>query len=148
MRRRVVIPHGIDGFDMSMIPSGTMVVVADGRQARVFRNYGDTRSLKLQQDEALDAEIAHGNGPSGVQPKDNDVGEAAFAKTLADRINQAALRHRFDHIVLVADPATLGEMRPQLHHETKQRMLAEVAKDWTNEPLEKVEKALFDLRIG
>ena len=54
----------------------------------------------------------------------------------------------FEHLVLVADPTTLGEMRPQLHHETKQRMLAEVAKDWTNEPLEKVEKALFDLRIG
>lgn len=133
---------------MSMIPSGTMVVVADGRQARVFRNYGDTRGLKLQQDEALDAEIAHGSGPSGSQPIENDVGEAAFAKVLAERINQAALRHRFDHIVLVADPTTLGEMRPQLHHETKQRMLAEVAKDWTNTPLDQVEKALFELRIG
>ncbi len=131
-----------------MIPSGTMVVVADGRHARVFRNYGDTRALKLQQDQALDAEIAQGNGPSGSQPKDNDVGEAAFAKVLAERINQAALRHRFDHVVLVADPATLGEMRPQLHQETRQRMLAEIAKDWTNVPLEQVEKALFELRIG
>ena len=125
-----------------------MVVVADGRQARVFRNYGDTSGLKLQQDQALDAEIAHGSGPSGSQPIENDVGEAAFAKVLAERINQAALRHRFDHIVFVADPTTLGEMRPQLHHETKQRMLAEIAKDWTNTPLDQVEKALFELRIG
>ena len=51
-------------------------------------------------------------------------------------------------VVLVADPATLGEMRPQLHQETRQRMLAEIAKDWTNVPLEQVEKALFELRIG
>ena len=27
-------------------------------------------------------------------------------------------------------------------------MLAEVAKDWTNTPLDQVEKALFELRIG
>ena len=53
---------------MSMIPSGTMVVVADGRHARVFRNYGDTRALKLQQDEALDAEALIEEKYRGIRP--------------------------------------------------------------------------------
>jgi protein required for attachment to host cells len=133
---------------MSMIPNATLVVVADGRAARLFRNVGDEGALKLHQVEMLDPSDAVDAGPSGSQPQDTDVGEAAFARMLAARINAAALRHGFDHLVLVADPTTLGELRPQLHKEVVARTLAEIAKDWTNTPLEQIERALHELRIG
>jgi protein required for attachment to host cells len=133
---------------MSMIPNGTLVVVADGRAARLFRNVGDESALKLHQAATMDPSDAMEAGPSGNQPQDNDVGEAAFAKVLADRINASALRNGFEHIVLAADPTTLGEIRPQLHKTVNQRMLAEVAKDWTNTPLEQIERALHALRVG
>ena len=133
---------------MSMIPHNTLVVVADGRAARLFRNLGDESGLKLRQTAEMDESDAMDAGPSGSQPRDNDVGEAAFAKVLADRINRAALCNGFDHIVLAADPTTLGEIRPQLHKEVAGRMIAEVAKDWTNTPLEQIEKALHDLRVA
>lgn len=133
---------------MSMIPHNTLVVVADGRAARLFRNQGDESALKLHQTELLDTSDALDSGPSGSQPRDNDVGEAAFVKVLADRINRSALRNGFDHIVLVADPSTLGEIRRQLHKEVDARMIAEVAKDWTNTPLEQIEKALHELRVA
>ena len=133
---------------MSMIPHNTLVVVADGRAARLFRNQGDESALKLHQTELLDTSDALDSGPSGSQPRDNDVGEAAFVKVLADRINRSALRNGFDHIVLVADPSTLGEIRKQLHKEVDARMIADVAKDWTNTPLEQIEKALHDLRVA
>ena len=133
---------------MSMIPHNTLVVAADGRAARLFRNQGDESALKLHQTELLDTSDALDSGPSGSQPRDNDVGEAAFVKVLADRINRSALRNGFDHIVLVADPSTLGEIRKQLHKEVDARMIADVAKDWTNTPLDQIEKALHDLRVA
>ena len=77
---------------MSMIPNDTLVVVADGRSARLFRNVGDESALKLHQADTMDPSDAMDAGPSGSQPRDNDVGEAAFAKVLADRINASALR--------------------------------------------------------
>ena len=133
---------------MSMIPHNTLVIVADGRAARMFRNQGDESGLKLHQTRQLDTSDAMESSPSGSQPQDNDVGEAAFAKMLADRINRSALRNGFEHLVLVADPTTLGEIRPQLHKEVAQRMLAEVSKDWTNTPLDQIEKALHNLRVA
>ena len=133
---------------MSMIPHNTLVVVADGRAARLFRNHGDESALKLHQTETMDTSDALDAGPSGSQPRDNDVGEAAFVKVLAERINRSALRNGFEHIVIVADPSTLGEIRPQLHKEVGARMIAEVAKDWTNTPLEQIEAALHGLRVA
>ncbi len=133
---------------MSMIPADTLIVVADGRTARLFRNKGDESRVKLHQDTMLDTGDAMNATPSGSQPRDNDVGEAAFAKMLTERLNEAALKHKFDHIVLVADPTTLGEVRRHLHKETSGRMLAEVSKDWTNMPVDKIEHALAELRIG
>ena len=133
---------------MSMIPHNTLVVVADGRAARLFRNVGDESGLKLHQETTLDASDAANDGPAGSQPQDSDTGEAAFAKVLAHKVNQMALQHAFDHVVLVADPTTLGELRPQLHKEVVQRTMAEVAKDWTNTPLEQISSALQELRIG
>jgi protein required for attachment to host cells len=133
---------------MSMIPNDTLVVVADGRAARLFRNVGDESALKLHQVEMLDPSDAADAGPSGSQPQEADIGEAAFAKALADRINASALRNGFAHLVLAADPGTLGALRPQLHKEAVGRTLAEIAKDWTNTPLEQIERALHELRIA
>ena len=43
---------------MSMIPHNTLVVVADGRAARVFRNQGDEAGLKLHQTADMDTSDA------------------------------------------------------------------------------------------
>jgi protein required for attachment to host cells len=45
-------------------------------------------------------------------------------------------------LVLVADPKTLGQVRPLLHKATTDRLLADVAKDLTNVPLEGIQRAL------
>ena len=50
---------------MSMIPHNTLVVVADGRAARLFRNVGDESGLKLHQETTLDASDAANDGPAG-----------------------------------------------------------------------------------
>ena len=130
---------------MQTLPAGTLVVVADGAKARLFRNVGDDDALTLKQEDVMQAADIPLQGPSGVAPKQltpQQIEERTFAKHLAHRLNDGALSQNYAHLVLVADPHTLGEMRPQLHKETLQRLIVEVPKTLTNAPLEDIERAL------
>ena len=127
------------------IPAGTLVVVADGEGGRVFRNVGDDKAITLQQQDLLELMNMNDDGPAGSMPAEStgrQIDEATFAKQLALRLNAGALKDEFAHLVLIADPQTLGQMRPLLHKETLQRMVGEIAKTLTNSPLEDIERAL------
>lgn len=130
---------------MDKIPADTMVVVADGAGARVFRNVGTDGAVSLKQQETFTPQNVNDEGPSGSAPTEQsprEADEATFAKQLANRLNHGALTNAYTHLVLVADPQTLGQMRPQLHKETLQRMHGELAKTLTNSPLQDIERAL------
>lgn len=132
---------------MDKIPAGTWVIVADGGGARLFRNVGTDMSLALRQEEILDlqqvdVERDSGPGPMPDEALPRQVDEAAFARQLAAQINAAALKHEFEHLILAADPTTLGRMRPLLHKQVQARMLAELAKDLTNSPLADIQRSL------
>lgn len=126
------------------IPAGTLVVVADGEGARVFRNVGNGNDLTLKQHDLLELMNMNDDGPSTspTEATGQQIDEATFAKQLALRLNDGALKGEYEHLVLIADPQTLGQMRPLLHKETQQRMLGEIAKTLTNSPLEDIERAL------
>ena len=128
---------------MHKIPHDTLIVVADGGGARLFRNVGENNAIKLTQDKVI--EPIEMNGPSGSAPKemsDQQLGEATFAKQLADWLNDKALKNAYSHLVLIADPSTLGHVRPQLHKEVEQRLVGEIAKTFTNAPIEDIVRAL------
>lgn len=130
---------------MNKIPADAMVVVADGERARIFRNVGSEHALSLKQQEQVTPKDIEDDGPSGSAPPEQSAqqtDEATFAKQLAQRLNHGALTNAYAHLVLVADPQTLGQMRPQLHKETVARMHAELAKDLTNSTLQDIERAL------
>ncbi|GAB3029717.1 MULTISPECIES: host attachment family protein [Oleiagrimonas] len=130
---------------MKKIPTDTWILVADGAEARLFRNAGTDYRLSLEQIELIQPRDLLDEGPSGHRPPESDeqsTDEATFAKQLANRLNAAALQNTYAHLVLVADPQTLGQMRPQLHKETQRRLLMEVAKTFTNAPLADIQSAL------
>ena len=127
---------------MGPIPAGAWVLVADGGRARMLQNVGERGELQLRQQRVVEPENLDDEGPSGAQPKETDVYEATFAKQLARRLNDAALKNEFAHLVLVADPQTLGQMRPLLHKETTGRLLGEVPKTLTNAPLDEIQRIL------
>jgi len=127
------------------IPSGTRVVVADGGGARILRNAGGEGELSLEQVELIDPAQLLLATPAGSQPPElsgEEAEEAGFAKRLAHRLNDDALKHRYEHLVLMADAQTLGQMRPLLHKETRARLLAEYDKNLANSPLEDITRAL------
>ncbi len=130
---------------MDKIPHNAFIVVADGHGARTFRNTGDGGSIELKQIDTLDQKHLNEDGPSGSQPSESSpkqADEATFAKQLAHYINKRALANKFDHLVLVADPTTLGEMRPQLHKETVSKLVGELGKTLTKASQDDIAKAL------
>ncbi len=132
---------------MQKIPTGTWVIVADGAEARLFHNVGSTAKVSLKQVKLLKPGDLLDEGPAGRRPpesSDQATDEATFAKQLAQRLNAAALNNEYEHLVLIADPQTLGQIRPQLHKETVQRLVSEVAKTFTNAPVEDIQNALRD----
>lgn len=132
---------------MQKILADTWVMVADGTEARLFRNAGNATKVSLKQIKLLVPEDLVDDGPAGSRPPEQDAqatDEATFAKQLAHRLNAAALRDEYQHLVLMADPQTLGQIRPQLHKETARRIVREVAKTFTKAPLEAIQHALLE----
>ncbi|PPJ41304.1 MULTISPECIES: host attachment family protein [unclassified Pseudoxanthomonas] len=130
---------------MTSLPLDALVVVADGEGARVFRNRGEQGAVSLHQYDLLELMNMNDDGPARSMPGEStsrQLDEATFAKQLANGLNEAALKQQYEHLVLVADPTTLGRVRPLLHKEATQRLLAEVGKDLTNVPLENIERAI------
>jgi len=129
---------------MKRIPNGAWVVVADGVHARVCHNVGNGFEVRLREDRVIEP-AEEPETPAGHVPPEataSYIAEAAFAKQLARFINAAALRHDFDDLVLVADPETLGQMRRLLHGEVNKRMVGELAKTLTTQPLEVIDRVL------
>jgi protein required for attachment to host cells len=130
---------------MDKIPAGAWIVVADGAGARLFHNIGKGQRVSLKQQALLEPSELENDGPSGKSPPDSTgqaLDEAAFAKQLAHRLNAAALGNEYADLVVIADPQTLGQLRPQLHVETTRRIVKELPKTFTNTPLEDIEAAL------
>ena len=130
---------------MPKLPEGTLVVVTDGVKARLFRNLQEGDAPQLRQEAVMDAHDMYLQGPSGVAPPEQtgeQTDEASFAKHVARMLNHGALTNEYADLVLVADPHTLGQMRPQLHKETLGRLRGEIAKTLTNSPVEDIAAAL------
>jgi protein required for attachment to host cells len=130
---------------MHKIPANTLVVVADGHRARLFRNAGDANEIKLAHENDLSPQDLNDDGPSGSRPSDStpkQSDEATFAKQLAHHLNSGALDSGYAHLALIADPATLGEIRPLLHKTVETRIVVELAKTLTNATIADIERAL------
>src|SRR5690606_28340565 len=73
----------------------------------------------------------------------HQLAEDRFAKDLAEILYRQAHAGRFKELVLVAAPSILGELRKELHKEASDRLVAEVAKDLTNHPVDQIGKLVL-----
>jgi len=128
-----------------MLATGTLVVVADGTSALLYRNSGhETVSLDLQ--ETVTPHSLLNDGPAGSTPVEQspqDRDEATFSKQLVHKLNAMALAHHLpDAVVVIADPSSLGHMRPLYHAELKRRIVRELHKTMVKSSPEDVAAAL------
>jgi protein required for attachment to host cells len=144
---------------MAVLTNGTWVLIADGEKALFLRNSVDAISPTLDVVEKDEQENPSNYDQSANRPgrkhdkgvgqrsamEDTDWHELAkerFAHQLADILYQYAHRGAFHRIVLVAAPHVLGNLRDHLHKEVREKVVAEVAKDLANHPLDKIERML------
>ena len=141
------------------IPHNACVLVGDGEKALFLRNEGDEVFPNLE----VDRSLSHENPPTHVQGSDRpgrtaDSGSGRraafeetdwhrqekerFAKDIAERLYKRAHSGGFDHLIIVAPPKTLGDIRGELHAEVKSRVMAEIDKDLTHHPVDRIEAIL------
>lgn len=127
------------------IPKGTLVIVADGGGARLLRNVGGVFDPELVQEGTLAPQNLDDDGPAGSMPAETrgeEINEATFAKQLAQYLNARALKNEFEHAVLIADPQSLGQIRPSLHKEVTDRLVTEISRTMRNATPGDIAKAL------
>lgn len=129
----------------------TEICVADGRKLLLLVNEGDTKFPDLQvireetQELLPDRELSTdrpgrsfqsvGARRSSYEETDfKQLAEDRFAAEVADILKKRALGGKTDRLIIIAPPATLGEMRKHYHKEVADRIIAEIAKEATNLP--------------
>ncbi len=140
-----------------MKPTITWIVIADGDQAKVFEHEGPGKGLKAIKDLQFEQEhlkaqeimadkpgrafSSAGPGARSSMEYSSDtvaVRERRFVERLADMLNEKQQQGKFDRLVIAAAPAALGDIRPALSDKVKETILAEMPKDLTNVPTQKL----------
>ncbi|MCB1341724.1 MAG: host attachment protein [Pseudooceanicola sp.] len=142
---------------MAELSEGTWIVVTDSEKALFLRNLTDHANPNFEvvakdEQENPPSREQGANRPGRMNDKgpgqksaydDTDWHQLAkerFAADLSDRLYKRAHRGDFSHLVLVASPQVLGNLRGALHKEVADRIVAEVPKTLTNHPLDQIEK--------
>ena len=130
-----------------LIPHGTIIAVADGAILNLFRNSGSDIEPTLA---ALpDVHVSSENTGSGAHhpssaanPDDNQQAEDSFAAGIAAVLNKRVLDGTIEHLVIIAAPRTLGELRKHYHKALAAILLGEIPKDLTRHTVDDLEKRL------
>lgn len=125
------------------VPKGAMIVVADGAHAIFYRNTSAS-SIKIEKTGELAPRVDDGRGPAPVphETSAREYTEANFAKHLATHLYDQVHQGGIEALVLIADPQTLGQIRPSLHREVTERITGELHKTLVKSSLTDIEHTL------
>jgi len=128
----------------------TYILVADGARARLYANHGVGKGLHPVSGATHKADLHHhdreiltdkpgrsynsvGQNRSAMEPQTewHRFEKHKFAREMAKVLDAAAATKSFDRLILVAPPATLGDLRMELGDATRKMVTAELPKDLT-----------------
>lgn len=121
------------------LDSRTLILVADGRRARLFEEARRGGPLTERSDW-----IAVPNGDS--HPDGRDKAEGDFLAHLSRQVEPLFMRHAFDHLILVAAPRALGALRRHLPASLKARIELSEPHDRLSASAAEIEQAVRTLR--
>lgn len=136
----------------------TWIVVADAASARIITLEGSGRDQTPVVDATFENPAARGHSRDlgtdrpgrsvesvgsmrhAVEPRTDPHRQAksTFARTIADYLDRADHEKKFDQIVLVAPPVTLGDLRAMLGKQVAKRVAGEIGKDLTKFPVAEI----------
>ena len=130
------------------IPHLALVALANGEKFKLMRNIGQPFEPKLESVDEYDllltnfsAGVRH-QDPAGQRSGSTDIDELAHGAAIAEWLNKRALNGELEAVVIAADPKTLGQIRQHCHKELESRIVGDLAKDLTNQPVPAIERAL------
>jgi protein required for attachment to host cells len=143
------------------IPHDAFVFVGDGRKALFLRNEGDEKYLNLKTEQVLRDQNPATREQGSDQPgrtfasvgarrsamEETDwhvIEEQRFAHDIAAALQRIVRERKVKALVVVAPPRTLAELRRAFHSEVKSRIVAEIDKDLTKQPIYEIEKHLAE----
>ena len=128
------------------LPNGAFVAVVDGEKLNLFRNTGHLLDIQLQSVEAPEIPErlsgAPGRRSSEANPDNDTQAEDGFAMGVAEVLNKWALSGKFDDLLVIAAPKTLGELRKHWHKELSSKLVGEIAKDLTGHSTDQIAAAI------
>ena len=143
------------------LPHDAFVFVGDCRKALFLRNEVDEKFLYLKTEQVLvdqnpptreqgsdqpgRAFASVGSRRSAVEEADWHVlEEQRFAHEVAAALERIVRDRKVKALVVVAPPKTLAELRKAFHSDVKNRIVAEIDKDLTKQPVYEIEKHLAE----
>jgi protein required for attachment to host cells len=127
------------------LPSGATVAVVDGEKLVLFKNTGHMSvELTPEPTPAIEARAFGSSGHQSSQgnPDSDARAEDGFAVGVADMLNRAAMAGKFEALLVIAAPRTLGELRKHWHKELSSRLVGEIAKDLTGHSPDQIATAI------
>jgi protein required for attachment to host cells/ribosome-associated translation inhibitor RaiA len=137
---------------MTARQKASWIAVLDGTQARFFalRKNGDGQVFE-ETAEALSADLPrYSRDERGALEPRHDYNKLAkhnFAREVAGTLDAALADRRYDRLVLVAPPRSLGELRELLSERVRASLLHEVPKNLTKLGADALRKKLSGLLV-
>ena len=129
-----------------LLPHGTIIALVDGHNFQLFRNAGNEQVAELEAETSPKLDTHNHSGASHHSSSGNHsatlVAEDAHAIAATEWLNQQVLGHKIEHLVVIASPRTLGEMRRHYHKQLERVLMGEVAKDLTGRKAPEILAAL------
>ena len=129
------------------LPKGATVAVVDGEKLHLYRNEGDGADMRLTAMPPAKVNADHrgsdaGHQSSSANPDGHQAEEDGFAIGVADILNREALENEITHLMIIAAPQTLGELRKHYHKALSAVLVGEMHKDLTSHSIKDVEQAI------
>lgn len=128
------------------LPAQSLVAVVDGEKLALFRNEGSAIEIRLEAVEAPPLEDRVVGSPgrifSDANPDNDTQAEDGHAMSVAQALNNWALKNRFDKLVVIAAPKTMGELRKHWHKQVEGSIIGEITKTLTGRSTEDIVKAI------
>lgn len=119
-----------------LIANGTVIAVCDGEKLSLYRNQGDESApelvpLAVEAVETQNKSSGMRHRSTAANPDAQQLEEDSFAVGVAGILSGMFLANEFQHLVVIAAPRTLGELRKRYHSQMLPAIQAEIAKDLT-----------------
>jgi protein required for attachment to host cells len=131
-------------------------VVDDHQQAYIYRKTphglellahatADGKQIKSVDDHIFSSQSLNTHNHKNASSHEPHHSEMAFIRRLTEWLNVAENEKSFDHLVLIAPPQTLGNIRASLSKHLTARVWRELDKDLTGMSLHELQERLYNL---